>query len=60
MMIDWRYELDKRREKFWLGLARLVPRKLAFWVYIVQGARYMGNDVVPEVTYVELLERMAK
>jgi hypothetical protein len=61
MIIDWRYELEKLDEKFWLWLARHLPRKLAYWSYIVQGGRAMrGDDVVPEVRYAELLERMEK
>ena len=57
-MIDWRYKYEKQRDFFWLWLARHLPRKLAYWSYIVQGGKYIGNDVMPEVTYMTLLERM--
>ena len=60
-MIDWRYELDKRRTFTWLWVARHVPSRLAYWVYIVQGSRAMNDtDIVPEVRYAELLQRMTK
>lgn len=58
-MIDWSYERDKRRDKFWLWLARHLPRRLAYWSYIVQGGSVMEpDDIVPEVGYSELLSRM--
>jgi hypothetical protein len=39
------------------ALAHRLPRKLAYWSFIDTGARYMGNDVVPEVTYATILQR---
>lgn len=60
-MIAWRYELEKLDEKFWLWLARHLPRKLAYWSYVVQGTRHIRNDEeVPAANYSELLRRMVK
>lgn len=60
MRIDWRYERDKRRDFAWLWAARHLPKQLAYWSYIVQGSRAMKpDDVVPDVRYCELLQRMA-
>ena len=57
--IMWRYEWGKRRDFAWLWLARHLPKRLAYWSYIVQGSRAMNDtDVVPEVRYAELLQRM--
>ena len=59
MIMDWRYELNKRRDFAWLWLARHLPRRLAYWSYIVQGGRVIRSDeIVPEVRYAELLKRM--
>jgi hypothetical protein len=58
-MLDLHYELSKRRDFCWLWLARHLPRRLAYWSYIVQGGRVIKPDeVVPEVRYAELLSRM--
>lgn len=58
-MIDWRYEIGKRRDLFFLWMARRLPRRIAYWNYIVQGGRYIKPDEeVPAVTYVELGRRM--
>jgi hypothetical protein len=37
-----------------------MPRSLAYWSFIDTGARHIGNDVVPEVTYMTVLERAGK
>ena len=39
-MIAWRYEYEKRREKFYLWLARLMPKRLTMWAFVV----VMGAD----------------
>lgn len=38
-------------------LAHRMPRRLAYWVLIDTGGRYMANDVVPDVTFMTVLER---
>lgn len=53
-----RYQLDKLGTKVMLKLADLVPKRLAYWVFIRTGGRHMRNDVVPEVPYTVILERL--
>lgn len=52
-----RERLSRTYEAFWRWLAHRLPRKLAYWSYIDTGVRHMGNDVVPDVAYVTILER---
>lgn len=54
------YQFDKFRCKVMPALARLVPKRLAYLVYIDIGARHMQNDVVPAVPYTVILERLHK
>ena len=50
--------IDRTREAFWRGLAHRLPRRLAYWSFIDTGVRHMGSsEVVPEVTYMDLLQR---
>lgn len=43
------------------GLAHRLPRRLAYWSFIDSGVRYMRDDeVVPEVRYMDLVQRMGK
>lgn len=40
--------------------AHRMPRKLAYWVLIDQIVRHVGNDVVPEVPAMTILQRADK
>lgn len=52
--------LERTKEAFWRGLAHRLPRKLAYWSYVDTGARFIARDeVVPDVRYTEIFERMA-
>jgi hypothetical protein len=56
-----RYGYKDQLDAFCLWLASHLPRRLAYWTYVVQGSRAMqGDDIVPEVGYSELLQRMTK
>jgi len=45
-------------EWFLRGLAQRLPARLRFWVVVDAGANNMRNDVVPEVSFMAVLERM--
>jgi hypothetical protein len=51
-------------DKFWLGLARRVPKKLAYWCTIVVGAHATSGKynttIVPELSLMEALNRWGK
>ena len=47
-------------EWFLRTLAHRLPRRLAYWSLIDSGGRYMRNDVVPEVSFMTVLERMGR
>lgn len=56
-----------RRTREWAALeaAHRVPRRFAYWVFIAHGARHCGgsqhpNEVVPEVPFTVVLERLGK
>ena len=56
-----KYEWSKIQEKFWLKLAWMVSKKLAYWCAIRLGAnatqgKYSSQEV-PELSYMEALER---
>lgn len=52
--------LRRRREDAENGLARLVPKRIAYWVFIQQGIKHIRPDeVVSEVAYMDVLKRMA-
>jgi len=34
-MMDWKYEYNKYRSKFYLKLARKLPKRLQLWCFIV-------------------------
>ena len=53
-----RYQLEKLGTKMMLRLADLVPKRLAYWIFISIGARHMRNDIVPEVPFTVVLERL--
>jgi hypothetical protein len=54
--------LRRTRECGWRSLAHHLPRTLAYWSYIDTGARMMNKpgDVVPDVRYMDLLERLGQ
>jgi hypothetical protein len=53
-----RERLNRTGECIVRGLAHRLPRRLAYWSFIDSGVRYMRSDeVVPEVTYTDLLQR---
>ncbi len=35
MKIGWRYEYQKRRDKFYLWLAGIMPKRLVLWCFVV-------------------------
>jgi hypothetical protein len=51
-----------RRTSEWAlrELAHRLPRRLAYWSLIDTGSRYIGNDVVPDVTFMAVLERFGQ
>lgn len=54
-----RERLRRTEEWFWMKLAHRLPRKLAYWSFIDTGVRTIQrNDVVPDVRYTELLQRI--
>jgi hypothetical protein len=55
-----RERLDRTRQWAWREIAHRLPRSLAYWSLIDTGARHMRNDIVPEVTFVTVLERASK
>ena len=56
-----RERLNRTGEWGWRELAHRLPRRLAYWSFIDSGVRAMRpNDVVPEVRYMDLLERISK
>lgn len=56
-----RERLNRTVEAFWMSLAHRLPRPLAYWSFIDSGVRYMRDDeIVPEVHYAELLQRMGE
>lgn len=53
------YEIDKRSQNATLWLARHLPKKLRYWVVIVETADYSakhGDAIVPEINAMDLLE----
>jgi len=63
-----RTRLDLTRERvadtddwFWRPLARHVPDRLRYWVFIDVGARaILSDEVVPDVRFTEVLNRVPK
>lgn len=45
---NWRYEVMKRRERFWLWLARKLPGELRMW--IVVDATNIARELYPDPT----------
>jgi hypothetical protein len=38
--MNWKYEIAKRKEKFWLWLACRMPKRLTLWCFVL----VMGSD----------------
>lgn len=56
---EFRYQLDKFEERIWLWIARRLPKRLAYWSFINSGVSVIkDNEVVPEVEYVTVLQRL--
>ena len=57
----FRERLNRTGEAFMRGPAHRLPRRLAYWSLIDSGVRYMeSNEVVPEVTFMTILERSGR
>jgi len=55
---DWGYEREKLRTRFWHKLPKLLGKRTRYWVLVFEGARHIkGNEVVPEVGFMEVLKR---
>ncbi len=56
-----KYEWSRIKEKFWLKLAWLVPKNLAYWCAIRVGANASGakypTQIVPDLTFMDTLKR---
>ena len=53
-----RYELKRQQERFLFWLARKVPARLHYYIFITDGVDTIKDDeIVPEVNYVDLLKR---
>ena len=53
--------LNRTNEWVLLGIAHRLPRRLAYWSFIDSGVRAMEDtDVVPDVRYMDLLQRMER
>lgn len=56
-----RERLSRTGEVLWRGLAHRLPRRLAYWSFIDTGVRHVRpSEVVPEVPYMDLLERAGR
>ena len=53
-----REKLNRTGEWAMRKLAHHTPARLKYWIFIDVGAANMRNDVVPEVTYTTILQRM--
>lgn len=49
-----------RRTADWVDMeiAARLPKRVKYWVFVLVGAKAIGNDVVPDANYMELLERV--
>lgn len=56
-----RERVSRTEELFWMKAAAHLPERLAYWSYIHQGVKHFeGNELVPEVRYMTVLDRMGK
>ena len=54
-----REKLKRTRERGWQLAAIALPKKLAYWSFIYQGAKHMAADqAVTDVPYMQILERI--
>lgn len=54
-----REKLKRTRERGWQLAAISLPKKLAYWSFIYQGAKHMEpTEEVPTVPYTEILSRI--
>lgn len=49
--------LRRTQDSLLLSLAHYLPQRLRYAVLIDTGGRHMQNDVVPDVTFMTVLER---
>lgn len=49
-----------RRTADWADFkaASLLPKRVRYWVFIQVGGKAIGDDIVPEARYMDLLERI--
>lgn len=53
--------LARSHEWMWRTLAHQLPRELAYWSYLDTGARTIaGDEIVPDVRYLDLLDRIQR
>lgn len=55
-----RERVRRSNELALIALAHRLPRALAYRSFIDTGVRHMGNDVVTDVTYTEILSRIGR
>lgn len=54
-------KLNRMGEWAMRGIAHHLPRRLAYWSLIDSGVRHIrGDEVVPDVTFLDVLERAGK
>lgn len=41
-----------------MTIAARLPKRIKYWVFVLVGGKAIGNDVVPEAKYLELLDRI--
>ncbi|MCL5265187.1 MAG: hypothetical protein M1343_08360 [Chloroflexi bacterium] len=59
--MDIRYEFNKRRDNFWLWLAKRMPKRFVMWCAIrligyATSGKY-GNTEVPKLTAMDAVQR---
>ena len=62
--MDVRYMVEKLRNQFWHWVGRSVPDRVAYWVFVAQGAKHCGGpdhpeEVVPDVPFMTVHGRVA-
>ena len=60
-MINWEYEIRKRKEKLWLWFVFRLPKRLCYWVGIRLMAKATTGEysttIVSELTMMEAIKR---
>lgn len=41
-----------------MAIAARLPKRVKYWSFVLVGAKAIGDDVVPDANYMELLERV--